>query len=81
MKFYVRAYKLVNHPRLRNKWLLPQGEGADVFSTSLLYTDLNGKQSKPQCVKDRGTYVFRCTAGPTSDLWNYRTVRLTITVI
>ena len=81
MKFYLDSYNLPDHPRWSNEWFNPTGEGANVFSTSYLYTDLDGKQSEPRAVLEKGDYVFSCSARATSDLWKFRTVHLFITVI
>ena len=80
-RFYVKEYQLADHPRWGDKWFAPVDEGANIFSADFLYTDLEGKQSTLRRLKDRGKYVFCCSADATSDLWNFRSIRLYITVI
>lgn len=78
--FGVDSYNLPDHPRWSNDWISPSGEGANVFSANYLYTDINGNQSNTRIVKERGNYRISYWAESSSDLWNYRTVRLYITV-
>lgn len=79
-RYGVRAYRLADHPRWGDMWFTPSGEGANVFSWDILYTDLEGNQSVLRTVKDRGEYIFTCEARATSDLWNFRYINLYITV-
>ncbi len=78
--FGVRAYNLPDHPRWSKDWISPSGEGANVFDTSLGKVNQRYDEEDPRSVCERGEYIFHCTADSTSDLWNYRTVRLYITV-
>ena len=80
-RFYVKEYQLADHPRWGDKWFAPVDEGANIFSADFLYTDLEGKQSTLRRLKDRGEYVFCCSADATSDLWNFRSIYLYITVV
>ncbi len=80
-RFYVKEYQLADHPRWGDKWFAPVDEGANIFSADFLYTDLEGKQSTLRRLKDRGKYVFCCSADATSDLWNFRSIYLYITVV
>jgi len=79
-KFGVRAYNLPDHPRWSKDWISPSGEGANVFDTSLGKVNQRYDEDDPRSVCERGEYVFHCIADSTSDLWNFRSVRLYITV-
>ncbi len=80
-RFYVKEYQLADHPRWGDEWFAPASGGANIFQADFLYTDLEGKQSTLRRLKDRGKYVFCCSADATSDLWNFRSIYLYITVV
>lgn len=80
-RFYVKEYQLADHPRWSDEWFAPASGGANIFQADFLYTDLEGKQSTLRRLKDRGKYVFCCSADATSDLWNFRSIYLYITVV
>ena len=81
MTFGVESYNLPDHPEWGDTWIRASGEGANVFEGNYLFTDVNGNQSNTRIVKERGQYVISYSASPTSDLWNYRSVSLYVTVI
>lgn len=80
-RFYVKEYQLADHPRWGDEWFAPASGGANIFLADFLYTDLEGNQSEPKLLKDKGEYVFCCSADATSDLWNFRSIYLYITVV
>ena len=82
-RYYVAAFQLPEHPHWSEKWIKPNREGANVFQSSLLYTDEDGVQSepKPKRVKERGEYCYNIYASSTSDWWIPRTVLLYVTVV
>ena len=80
MSFHLVSYNLAKHPRWGSRWFAPSSDGANMFTSGYLYTAPDGTQSEPRYVLEKGEYVYRCTASSTSDLWNFRTVYLTIIV-
>ncbi len=81
MNFYVDTYNLADHPRWSDKWLSPSGEGADIFHQTMTYRPPEGKnKSFTGPVKERGEYCICVSAGPSSDLWNFRSVYLYVQV-
>ena len=80
-RFYVKEYQLADHPRWGDEWFAPASGGANVFSCNILYTNLEGKQSEVRRLKDLGEYNLHFSARATSDLWNFRSVDLKITVV
>lgn len=76
--YSVYQYNLPDHPRWSRKWLSPSGKNG--FVSSLGKVNQRYDEKDPQSVCERGEYVYHCTADRTSDLWNYRTIRLYITV-
>ncbi len=79
--FAVRVYNLPDHPRWSEDWLTPSGEGANVFSLSILYGDGEKWLYEVDKIRERGSYSIAVIANSTSDLWNFRSVRLYVTVI
>lgn len=80
MTFKVKEYKLPDHPRWKDKWLEPPFSGANEFLLGeILYTDTNGNQALLWSVKERGNYCVRVMADGAD--WNFRSVRLYVTVI
>ncbi len=80
MFFYIDSYNLAKHPRWGREWFSPSGDGANVFTGRYLFTATDGTQSEPRSVLERGEYIFSCIAHATSDLWNFRSVQLTIVI-
>ena len=81
MTFWVDAYNLPDHPEWGDQWISPDHEGRNVFTINRLYTAINGNQSHPNSVKERGDYVYTFMADETSNLWNFKACKLRITVI
>lgn len=80
--YYVRAYNLPEHPRWSKEWFSPSGEGANVFSKTMVYTDLDEKSiAGVRPVKEKGSYCICFEADATSSLWNFRYVYLNVSVI
>lgn len=80
MEFYVDAYKLTDEPDYTgDKWFEPSGEGANVFSKTMVYTDMDGKPvAGVRPVKEKGSYSICFEANATSNLWNFRAVYLNV---
>jgi hypothetical protein len=82
MKFYVDSYNLPDHPKWGNEWFTNTGVGANVFSKTMIYTDLDGKPvADKRPINEKGSYSICFEADSTSDLWNYRYIFLNVTVI
>ena len=81
--YYLDTFNLPDHPRWSDTWFTPQGEGANVFggTRDYLYYDIEGNQSVVKSVHERGEYIFHPYAASTSDLWNFRSVYLYITIV
>ena len=80
-RYYVDAYQLADKPGWEDAWITPSGEGANVFTSDFLFTDVNGKQDgQLRTVKERGEYSIIFTARATSTLWKYRSIILYVTV-
>ena len=80
-KYYIDAYQLFEKPGWEDKWISPDGEGANVFQISILYVDNEGNyntQLKKVC--NPGEYIITVDASKTSTLWEFREVYLYITV-
>lgn len=79
--FWVDSYNLPNHPRWTDDWFSPSGEGANVFGKTMSYCPPGGlNQSYTGPVKEIGEYCIVIEADSTSDLWNFRSCRLYISV-
>ena len=80
--YWVDSYNLPDHPRYSDDWFAPSGEGANVFGKTMSYCPpggLNKAYSGP--VKEIGEYCIVIEADSTSDLWNFRSVYLFISVV
>ncbi len=64
----------------KNNWLAPPTEKENFFQESFFYTDSEGHQRESQCLKEKGEYVFCCSTDSMSDLGDFKSVRLYITV-
>ncbi len=73
----VDSYNLPDHPRWGEEWITPNFSGPNVFDTKFLYAG----HPEADRVCDKGEYVFSFYADSTSTIWNYRGVKLFITVI
>ena len=80
--YWVKEYNLPDHPRYSDDWFSPSGEGANVFGRTMTYCPPGGvNQSYSGSVKEVGEYCISIYADSTSDLWNFRSIYLFITVI
>ena len=81
MYFWVDSYNLPDHPRWRYKWFDAPRSGPNTFHMSMLYRVPGGDYSVSEDhLKERGEYIIRIEALPTSDIWKARVVRLYITI-
>lgn len=78
MTFYVKEYKLNRHKDL---WLEPPRTGVNQIHiiSDFIYINPNGEQTLVRSVKERGSYEI-CAIADGSD-WNFRSVRLYVTVV
>ena len=82
MRFWIDSYNLPKHPRWSKEWFEPNTSGANVFHKSMLYCPPGGKNEESKgTVKERGEYIIRFEADSTSNIWNFRVVRLYVTVL
>lgn len=80
-RYYIDAYQLVDHPRYEGQWFDPYPYGANAFGFSILYEDETGKQDATlRKVKEKGLYAISVDSGTTSNLWDFRSVILWVTV-
>ena len=81
MKFWVDSYNLPDHPRWHYEWFEAPGTGPNTFNMSMLYRVPGGDYVVSEDpLKERGEYIIRIEALPTSDIWKARVVRLYITI-
>ena len=80
MTFGVESYNLPDHPEWGDIWIRASGEGANVFDIRLAYADSAGNTETVRVVLERGLYCLSVQASSTSNLWNFRSVDLYITV-
>ena len=81
MYFWVDSYNLPDHPGWRYKWFAAPRSGPNTFHMSMLYRVPGGDYSVSEDhLKERGEYIIRIEALPTSDIWKARVVRLYITI-
>lgn len=81
-KFWVDSWNLSDHPRWKNEWFKPATSGTNGFHKSMLYTapgEMRHVWKGP--IKERGEYIILWEADSSSDLWEYRTARLYVTII
>ena len=76
--YYLDSYNLPDHPRWSNYWLEPTYGGANRFSVRLGIKGQTGED--PKCVYEKGEYCLSVLAAGSSDIWNYRSISLYITV-
>ena len=81
MKFWVDSYNLPDYPRWHYEWFEAPGSGPNTFDMSMLYRVPGGDYVVSEDpLKERGEYIIRIEALPTSDIWKARVVRLYITI-
>ena len=81
MYFWVDSYNLPDHPRWHYEWFEAPGTGPNTFNMSMLYRVPGGDYVVSEDpLKERGEYIIRIEARPTSDIWKARVVRLYITI-
>ena len=78
--YWVKEYNLPDHPRYSDDWFSPSGEGANVFESSLGYVDQMYYEDPPENVCEVGEYFYCVHADATSDIWNFRSIYLFVTV-
>ncbi len=78
--FWVSKYNLVNHPQWGDKWFDLNGSGANTFTSSLGKVNQMYYEEDPKSVCEKGKYYYSIQADATSNLWNFRSIRLFITV-
>jgi hypothetical protein len=81
MTFYIDSYKLADHPDWGDKWCGLTGEGANVFDFGIIYGDGDKWLYEVEKINERGSYSISVIANATSNLWNFRSVRLYVNVI
>lgn len=79
MTFGISEYYVYDHPIYGNMWLGNDGASLNYFWSSYWYRSPEGETSSPRIIKERGEYSIHYIAENPS--WNYRSVRLYITVI
>ena len=81
IKFWVDSYNLPDHPRWHYEWFAAPRSGPNTFDMSMLYRVPGGDYVVSEDpLKERGEYIIRIEALPTSDIWKARVVRLYITI-
>lgn len=78
MTFGVDAYYVYGDPQVGDRWLNCAGASVSSFKAVYWYKNLNGETSSPRIIKDKGEYSIHYMTNQAS--WNYRSVRLYITV-
>ena len=79
MTFGVDEYYIYDAPHGGDRWLDCAGAAINDFGGSYLYRSLEGEYSNTRIIKERGEYSI--AYGTKNSSWNYRSVRLYITVI
>lgn len=80
--FALTAWRMPEHPDYHDEWFTPEAYGPNVFMSSWLYTDEDGKQyTDVRVAKERGEYIITYTTSTTSDLWYFRSVLLRVIII
>lgn len=78
MTFGVDSYYVYGEPRFGDRWLDCSGVAINYFSGSYWYKSPEGETSSPRIIKEKGEYSIHYTTNNSS--WNYRSIRLHITV-
>ena len=79
MTFGIDAYYVYGDPHIGDRWLDCAGAAINDFGGSYLYRSPEGKYSNTRIIKERGE--SSSAYGTKNSSWNYRSVRLYITVI
>lgn len=80
MTFGVDAYYVYGDPHIGDRWLDCAGAAINYFHSRLGYNSLDGTTPQMDSVAEKGDYCYTVHADGNSS-WNYRSVRLYITVI
>ena len=78
MTFGIDEYYVYGAPHGGDRWLDCAGAAISYFKGSYWYRSPEGETSSPRIIKDRGEYSIHYTTNNSS--WNYRSIRLNITV-
>ncbi len=80
--YYLEKYNLPDHPELRYEWIEPDFDGPNVFehTKDFYFVAENGETSITYSVKEKGEYIYQPYADSSSNIWNYRRIKLYITV-
>ena len=78
MTFGVDEYYVYGDPQVGDRWLDCAGASVNWFKATYWYKNLDGETSSPRIIKDKGEYSIHYMTNQAS--WNYRSVRLYITV-
>lgn len=79
--FWVDKFNLPDHPRWSDEWISPSGEGANVFISTFGKVDQKYDEEPPESACEKGEYFYCVHADSSSNLWNFRTIYLYITII
>ena len=79
MTFGIDAYYVYDAPQAGDRWLNCAGASVNYFHSRLGYRSLEGTTPHVDSVVEKGDYCYTVHADGNSS-WNYRTVRLYITV-
>ena len=78
MTFGIDEYYVYGAPHGGDRWLDCAGVAENYFWGSYWYRSLDGETSSPRIIKERGEYSIQY--GTQNSSWNYRSIRLNITV-
>ena len=78
MTFGIDEYYVYGAPHGGDRWLDCAGVAISCFKGSYWYRSPEGETSSPRIIKERGEYSIHYTTNNSS--WNYRSIRLNITV-
>ena len=78
MTFGIDEYYVYGAPHGGDRWLDNDGASLNWFHSIYWYKNLEGETSSSRIIKERGEYSIHYTTNNSS--WNYRSVRLYITV-
>ena len=78
MTFGIDEYYVYGDPHGGDRWLDNDGASLNWFHSIYWYKNLEGETSSPRIIKERGEYSIHYITKNSS--WNYRSVRLYITV-
>lgn len=78
MTFGIDEYYVYGAPHGGDRWLDCAGVAISWFEGSYWYRSSEGETSSPRIIKEKGEYSIHYTTNNSS--WNYRSIRLNITV-